>query len=407
MKTYQETIDFLFNSLPEFQRVGASAYKVGLGNALLLDEHLGSPHQYYNTIHVDGTNGKGSTSHLLAAVLQSAGYRVGLYTSPHLKDFRERIRVNGEPVSESYVVDFVNENKAFLDKIRPSFFEMTSAMAFSYFAEQKVDVAIIEVGLGGRLDSTNIITPILSIITNISLDHTGLLGDTPAKIAAEKAGIIKPNIPVVIGEWTDETRPVFEQKAEEMNVNLQFANSKYVNSNVEIGLLGSYQKKNTATVLTAIDVLRRMNFDISDNDIRKGFKEVKALTGLQGRWQITGTNPLIICDTGHNEAGIAYIVRQLRETPHEKLHIVFGVVKDKDVSSILALLPKNAQYYFTKADGSRSLDEKELLIKAKSFGLRGRGYVSVKKAFDDAKKNAGKDDLIFVGGSTFVVAEIL
>ena len=429
---YSDTLEYLFTRLPMFQRTGPAAYKNNLDNTMRLDELYGHPHKNYKTIHVAGTNGKGSVSHMLAAILQSAGYKTGLYTSPHLKDFRERIRINGKMIPESEVVDWVNNYRINNDlwKIDPSFFELTVALAFDYFAREKVDVAIMEVGLGGRLDSTNIITPELSVITNIGLDHVNLLGDTKAKIAGEKAGIIKPKIPVVIGESDEETTSVFKQVAAEKDAPLLFADAEYVVSYATLGidgkqnvhfeksgeavaeeikldLLGAYQHKNLPTVLKSVDLLREKGFDISSSALKDGLANVVGLTGLLGRWQIVGNNPLIVCDTGHNEDGIKTLVEQINNTAYKNLHIVFGTVGDKNPDQVLALLPKNAQYYFVRADIERALNENKLKARAIAFGLRGESFVSVKEGFAKALETAQKQDMIFVGGSTFVVAEIL
>jgi len=399
---------------------------------LKLDEIFGNPHRCYKTIHVAGTNGKGSVSHMLAAIFQSAGYKTGLYTSPHLKDFRERIKINGEMISEKEVVEWVTEYpvKNNLWDIEPSFFELTAALAFDYFAKQKVDIAIIEVGLGGRLDSTNIITPEVSIITNIGLDHTNLLGETLELIAAEKAGIIKKDVPVVIGTTHNKTKQVFIDTARSKLTSLVFADQEYVATysmlgmdgkqilniehngkvaypSVKLDLLGNYQLNNVPVVLKAIDILIDLGWKISVDSIYSGLENTARLTGLMGRWQIIGNNPLIICDTGHNEDGIKMVVDQLNNTAFKTLHFVFGVVSDKNQDSILRLLPQNAVYYFTKADIPRAMNEKELAQKAHNFGLKGESYSSVIDALKAAKLNADKSDLIFVGGSTFVVAEIL
>lgn len=429
-ETYQQAIDFLFNQLPMYQRIGKSAYKANLDNTLAFDQYFDHPHRQFKTIHVAGTNGKGSVSHLLASILAEAGYKTGLYTSPHLKDFRERIKINGEMISETEVVDFVNHHHGIIEALQPSFFEMTVAMAFDYFARQKVDVAIIEVGLGGRLDSTNIITPCLSVITNIAFDHTALLGNTLAQIASEKAGIIKPEIPVVIGQKHPETQPVFEQKAKELNSPIVFAEDGYsidyslqtahfeqvfqvykdemlTYKNLISALPGWYQRKNAKTVLAAIDQLKNLNWQISTENIYDGFKNVVKNTGLMGRWQILGTNPLIICDTGHNEDGITQIVAQLKETPYKKLHFVIGMVNDKEIDDVLKLLPTDAFYYFTQASIPRALEVAILAQKAMSFNLNGLQFYSVQEAFEAAKKNAAINDLIFIGGSNFVVAEVL
>ena len=423
--TYQETIDYLFNSTPLFQNVGKDAYKEGLENTHLLDEHFGHPHRQFKTIHVAGTNGKGSCSHTLAAILQSAGYKVGLYTSPHLVDFRERIRINGTPVSEAYVIDFVENHRAFFEPLHPSFFELTTAMAFNYFAEQQVDVAVIEVGLGGRLDCTNIIRPDLCVITNISFDHVQFLGDTLAKIASEKAGIIKEDIPVVIGETTPETKPVFAEKAIQVNAPIHFAEEEqfllessineqgkriyqtkeYADLEGELG--GLCQIKNTNTLLSAIRILQDIGYNINDTHVREGFAHVCSLTGLMGRWQKILETPVAFCDTGHNKAGIQYIVEQLSRQTYRQLHIVMGMVNDKDISGVLAMLPKDAIYYFTKASVSRALNENEVKRLAGEAGLEGNTYPSVKDAFEAAQASAHPDDFIFVGGSTFIVADLL
>ena len=415
-----------------FQRKGPAAYKNSLDNTLKLDDFYNHPHRKFKTIHVAGTNGKGSVSHMLASVLQSAGYKTGLYTSPHLKDFRERIRINGEMMSEDVVAKWVEnfEINNRLWKIEPSFFELTVAMAFDYFAQQEVDVAIIEVGLGGRLDSTNIISPELSVITNIGLDHTNFLGDTLEKIAAEKAGIIKSHIPVVIGTTQKETTPVFSEVAKLKGTKLYFADQEYsanyamlgmdgnqilrvekngekVYPELKLDLKGIYQLKNLPAVIKSIDILKEKGWEISEQDIYDGLQTVSKNTGLLGRWQIIGNNPLIICDTGHNEDGIKAVVNQIENSAFKTLHFIFGMVADKNPEPILRLLPQSASYYFTKADIPRAMDEKELMEKALVFGLKGSCYSSVLKAFKLARINADKHDLIFVGGSTFVVAEIL
>ncbi len=429
---YTEALEYLFEKLPMFQRIGQAAYKNSLDNTLKLDEFFGHPHQNYKTVHVAGTNGKGSVSHMLAAVFQAAGYKTGLYTSPHLKDFRERIKINGIMIREEEIVEWVEEYpvKNNLWNIEPSFFELTAALAFDYFAKQKVDIAIIEVGLGGRLDSTNIITPEVSVITNIGLDHTNLLGETLEKIAAEKAGIIKKNVPAVIGTTQIETSAVFTEKAKTHETILHFADQEYhanysmrtldgkqilnieknsekVYHNLKLDLLGDYQLKNVPAVLKTIDILKENGWKISAQNIYDGLSNTVKLTGLLGRWQILGNNPLIICDTGHNEDGIKAIVNQLQNTPYKILHFVFGVVADKNQDAVFQLLPKNAVFYFAKASIPRAMNEKELAQKAQIFGLHGNSYNSVKDAFKMAKHNAGPKDLIFVGGSTFVVAEIL
>lgn len=423
---YQETLNYLYNSAPLFQNIGQGAYKEGLENTLKLDEYFKSPHKKFKTIHIAGTNGKGSCSHTIASILQSAGYKTGLYTSPHLIDFSERIRVNGKPIDQQFVVDFVREHKHFFEPLHPSFFELTTAMAFHYFAEQQVDVAVIEVGLGGRLDCTNIITPDLSVITNISFDHIQFLGNTLADIAREKAGIIKHNIPVVIGETTEETLPVFQNKANSENADIRFAEKenhilnaerdtstggyiyqtdRYKDLKGELG--GLCQTKNTNTILTAIEVLLEKGYKISENDIRKGFGNVCELTGLMGRWQKIESNPTIICDTGHNIGGIKYIAEQLSEMEYTNLHIIMGMVNDKDINGVLELLPKNAIYYFTQASVKRALPAEEVKRLANIHGLSGKSYPSVETALEEAKKKAEKNDLIFIGGSSFIVADLL
>jgi dihydrofolate synthase / folylpolyglutamate synthase len=428
--TYQETLDYLFNSLPMFQRVGASAYKSDLSNTIALCLHLGNPERKFKSIHVAGTNGKGSTSHTLAAIFQSAGYKTGLYTSPHLKSFTERIRIDGEEITEDSVVRFVAENKDCLDDLKPSFFEMTVGMAFWYFAKQKVDIAVIEVGMGGRLDSTNVITPELSIITNIGYDHMQFLGNTLPEIAGEKAGIIKPQIPVIISQTQDETTAVFLDKARQMNAPIVFAEESYGVKRLrdkrsgdqilaefevsgrgkseifEFGLLGNYQKYNLPGILKAVDQLRNQGWKLSEEAVKIGLAEVVVLTGLKGRWQILGENPTIIADTGHNESGICEILVQLETYNYDKLWMVIGMVQDKDISKILALLPKDANYIFCNAQIPRAMPAAQLAEKAFSFGLKGQIIPNVNDALNFARKNAGSDDLIFVGGSTFVVAEI-
>jgi len=406
---YQNTLSYLYNSVPMFQQVGGKAYKEGLENTLLLDEHFHHPHHSFRTIHVAGTNGKGSCSHTLAAILQSAGYRVGLYTSPHLVDFRERIRINGTPISEEEVIRFVDEERDFFEPLHPSFFELTTALAFHYFEKQKVDVAVIEVGLGGRLDCTNIITPDLCIITNISLDHVQFLGHTLARIATEKAGIIKAHIPVVIGETTPETRTVFQAKAHEVNAPIYWAeeNDREDYAGVEFELKGLYQQKNKRTILTALPLLKEAGYRIDEQSVRQGFARVCELTGLMGRWQKLQTAPTVICDTGHNVGGIQYIVEQLKQQSYRKLHIVIGMVNDKDVSGVLSLLPKDATYYFTKASVKRALPEGELAQLAAEQGLQGNCYPNVPEAFRAAQEKSLPEDFIFVGGSSFIVADLL
>lgn len=430
IETYDEAIRFLFDQLPMFQRVGQSAYKANLDNTHALDAYFGHPHRSYATIHVAGTNGKGSASHLLASVLAEAGYKTGLYTSPHLKDFRERIKVDGQMISETEVLEFVNRHRHVIEEVKPSFFEMTVAMAFDYFARQHVDVAVIEVGLGGRLDSTNIITPALSVITNIGFDHMAILGDSLPKIASEKAGIIKPHVPVVIGETLPDTLPVFEAKARQEASNLYKADEYYqvpfstqtldhcqllqvynggdmAFKDLKTPLLGLYQRKNTQTVLCALNRLTESGWAIDRAHIYAGFLNVVKNTGLLGRWQIIGHNPLTVCDTGHNEDGIREVVAQLKQTPYKRLHVVLGMVNDKDIDHVLRLLPQEALYYFTQAKLPRALDAEILCEKARTIGLHGIVVRDVVAARETAKKNASINDLIFIGGSTFVVAEAL
>lgn len=422
---YQETLNYLYNSAPLFQHIGKAAYKEGLSNTYALDDHFRHPHQKFRTIHIAGTNGKGSCSHTLAAILQSAGYRTGLYTSPHLVDFRERIRINGTPVPQEFVVDFVKKHRRFFEPLHPSFFELATSMAFHYFAEEQVDVAVVEVGLGGRLDCTNIIHPDLCLITNISFDHVQFLGNTLAQIASEKAGIIKDYVPVVIGETTPETRPVFEEKAWKAHAPLIFAEeeqllkdarqnadgtwtyqtSDYPDLQGELG--GYYQLKNTNTLLSAIRLLKQAGYQLTESNIRKGFSQVCELTGLMGRWQKLESEPTLICDTGHNVGGISYIIEQLEHQKYERLHIVIGMVNDKDISGVLSMLPKNATFYFTKASVKRALSEKELQSLAMQSGLHGDTYPDVETAVTAAKEKANKNDFIFVGGSSFIVADLL
>jgi len=407
--TYQETLDYLYNSVPMFQRIGGAAYKEGLDNTQTLDEHFGHPHRQFRTIHVAGTNGKGSVSHTLAAVLQSAGYKTGLYTSPHLVDFRERIRINGKPISQEYVMDFVERERGFFEPLRPSFFELATAMAFRYFADEQVDVAVIEVGLGGRLDCTNIISPDLCIITNISFDHVQFLGDTLAKIASEKAGIIKPGIPVVIGETTPETKPVFMAKAEEVKAPIFLAeeNDREDYPGVDFELKGIYQEKNKRTLFTALPLLKEAGYHIDEETVREGFAHVVELTGLMGRWQKLQDNPTLVCDTGHNVGGIQYVAQQLMQQKCRQLHIIIGMVNDKDISGVLALLPREAKYYFTQASVNRALPADKLYELATEAGLHGEAYPDVKSALDAAMKESLPEDFIFVGGSNFIVADLL
>ena len=404
---YKETLDWMFNKLPMYQTQGATAYRKDITNTVLLAKHLGNPEHYLKCIHVAGTNGKGSTSHLLASVLQEAGYKVGLYTSPHLKDYRERITINGIPISEDYVCDFINKNKAFFEANELSFFEMSVGLAFEYFVKQKTDINIIEVGMGGRLDSTNIITPLVSVITNIGLDHTQFLGNTLELIAFEKAGIIKPNIPVVIGEYISETKPVFLAKSDETHSEIYFA-SDLIAATYPSALLGDYQIQNKKTVLQTLKVLQdKKLLSVSETDIKNGFLNVIKNTGLQGRWQQLGENPTVICDTAHNAHGLKIVINQFKKEKYDQLHIVLGLVNDKNLTEILPLFPKNAIYYFCKPDISRGLEQLILKEKAAEFNLVGQTYISVSNAYQAAKENATKNDFIYIGGSTFVVAEIL
>jgi dihydrofolate synthase/folylpolyglutamate synthase len=437
--TYQQTIAYLYTQLPVFTRVGASAYKANLDNTIELCNRLDNPQHKFKSVHIAGTNGKGSTSHMLAAVLQVAGYKTGLYTSPHLKDFRERIRINGEMISEQSVVDFVAEHKQDFEEIQPSFFEMTVGLAFEIFAKEKIDIAVIETGLGGRLDSTNIITPLLSVITNIGWDHMNILGDTLQLIAAEKAGIIKPNIPVIIGEKQDEVADIFIRKAEKENAAISFAselfnskvipiaigsqNSKGYNDlleveitppdtghsplTIQLDLTGSYQLKNVKTVLSVVNELRLQGYTITDDHIKTALRRVKTLTGLHGRWETLSTSPLTICDTGHNPEGIEEVLKNIAGVKFDRLHFVIGMVNDKDSSKVLSMLPKDAVYYFCKPDIPRGLEAEGLKEKAESFGLKGEVYDSVRSALISAQKAATNTDLVFIGGSTFVVAEVV
>ncbi len=435
---YQQTIDYLYSQLPVFTRVGASAYKANLDNTIELCRRLDNPQNKFKSIHIGGTNGKGSTSHMLAAILQTAGYKTGLYTSPHLKDFRERIRVNGQMISEQTVIDFVARHQKDFEDIQPSFFEMTVALAFDVFGKERVDIAVVEVGLGGRLDSTNIITPLLSIITNIGWDHMNILGDTLQLIAGEKAGIIKPNIPVIIGEKQDEVADIFISKAKQVGTVPYFASEEWdvkskvksqkskgfdelleleiislksqisnLKSNLFLDLTGSYQLKNIKTVLSAVNELRAQGFVITDEHIKTALRQVKTLTGLHGRWEVLSKQPLTICDTGHNPDGIQEVLKNIAAVQYNQLHFVIGMVNDKDSSKVLAMLPKDAVYYFCRPDIPRGLEAQSLKLKAEGFGLAGEAYTSVKKALSAAQKNANKNDLVFVGGSTFVVAEVV
>lgn len=423
--TYKETLDYLLNALPMFQRVGASAFKKDLSNTLKLCAHLGNPENAFPSVHVAGTNGKGSTSHAIAAVLMEAGYKVGLYTSPHLKSFTERIKVNGEDIPEDAVVSFVAENKSLLDELLPSFFEMTVGMAFWYFADCKVDIAVVEVGMGGRLDSTNVLSPKVSVITNIGWDHMQYLGNTLPEIAGEKAGIIKKNTPVVISQKQAEVQHVFLQKAQELEAPLYFAEDEYevvpvksedsstftirkgaLSYSLQIDLLGNYQRLNLPGILKTLDVLNGSGFGISQSHVTKGLFQISKLTGLKGRWQILSENPKIICDTGHNKDGIKMLIEQIQQTPHDRLFVVLGMVNDKDVNQVLNLLPKEATYFFCEAKIPRAMEADKLCSLATQHGLSGAVVKDVNAAIEMAKKNAGPNDLIFIGGSTFVVAEI-
>ncbi|HWB92361.1 MAG TPA: folylpolyglutamate synthase/dihydrofolate synthase family protein [Puia sp.] len=426
---YAETVDYLFNRLPMFSRIGAAAYRKDLDNTWQLSEFAGNPERRFKSVHIAGTNGKGSTSHMLAAIFQEAGYKTGLYTSPHLKDFRERIRVNGEFITEAAVVDFVQRIAPQAEKLDPSFFEISVVMAFDYFARQNVDIAIVEVGLGGRLDSTNIITPELSVITNIGYDHMNLLGDTLAKIAFEKAGIIKRGIPVVIGEYHPESAPIFEQRAHEEQAPIRFADKHHYISEWKyerhqliaevaagpvaddkqyytLDLAGIYQTKNLLTVLEAVHVLKGQGWIIEQDAVERALKKVKKLTGLHGRWELVHEHPDIVLDVAHNEDGVRQLVRQIEVTDHEELHIVLGMVKDKDISRVLSILPPQAHYYFTRARIPRALPEQELATQAAAAGLAGLAYPTVPEALAAAKTHARPKDLVVVCGSVFVVAEV-
>ena len=402
--TYQETLDYLFGRLPMYQREGEAAYKANIDNIIAASKYLGNPHVKFKSIHIAGTNGKGSTAHMLASILQESGYKVGLYTSPHLKDFRERIKINGEMITEKEVIHFVKRSKTIFEEMELSFFEFTVAMAFDYFAKQKVDIAIIETGLGGRLDSTNIINPELSVITNIGIDHTYLLGNTLEKIAVEKGGIIKKNRPVIIGRKQKETFDIFNNIAQKNNAELIYPTE---NKHYQTDLKGIYQKENTNTCLTTIHALKNMGWKIPEQSIEKGLANTIKNTSLLGRWQTLNKTPHIICDTGHNEDGIKQICRQLKKIKYKQLHFVFGTVNDKNIKRILALLPKDARYYFCKADIARAMNAEELKQQAAKHQLKGEVFTSVYKAVQQAKKQTKTEDLIFVGGSTFVVAEVI
>ena len=424
--TYLQALDYMYTHLPMFQRIGSAAYKANLDNTWAICNLLNNPQNHFKSIHIAGTNGKGSTSHMLAAAFQEAGYKTGLYTSPHLKDFRERIKINGKMVSRNYVTNFMEQYQHDFNRIQPSFFEMTVGLAFQYFADKNVDIAIIETGLGGRLDSTNVINPLMSIITNISMDHMALLGNTLPLIAAEKAGIIKSNTPIIIGETQAKIKSIFVQKAKENKAQIYFADKQFVVSKhkqsgylqvthaheiffekLNPQLKGIYQSKNIATVLQAIKLSNSLGYKITKTHAKSAIQKVVDTTGLLGRWQILHQKPLCIADTGHNEAGIKMVLQQIKQTPHQQLHFVLGMVNDKDISKILSLLPKNANYYFCKANIPRGLDANELSMLASKYRLKGSIYKSIKSAFNKAKKTASKNDLVFVGGSTFTVAEVV
>jgi dihydrofolate synthase/folylpolyglutamate synthase len=430
LMTYNQTIEFLYSSLPAYHRIGKAAYKNNLNNTIELDNYFGHPHTQFKTIHIAGTNGKGSVSHMIASVLQEAGWKTGLYTSPHLKDFRERIRVNGKMIPKREVTTFIKEHNGIIETVKPSFFEMTVAMAFDHFAREKVDVAVIEVGLGGRLDSTNIIDPVVSVITNIGHDHMDLLGNTIQKVAAEKAGIIKPKVPVIVGETQPDTKEVFLAKAAENGSTIYFADKNFkctlldpeviseqrkytVNDLTDSSLFsgstplgGDYQQRNIQTVYQVYNLLKE-DFNITEYNLKDGIRKVIGNTGLQGRWQVIGRDPLTICDTGHNKEGLEYVIQQLVKIPATGLHMVIGFVNDKDISSILPMFPINARYYFTRAKVQRAMDEKILQSRAAEYGLKGESYNDVNEALGAARTNASASDLVFVGCSIFIVAEVI
>ncbi|MFD0977712.1 bifunctional folylpolyglutamate synthase/dihydrofolate synthase [Salinimicrobium gaetbulicola] len=403
---YQETVDWMFRQLPMYQQVGSKAYKVDLSNIKKLSAHLQEPQHNFKTIHVAGTNGKGSVSHMLASVLQESGYKVGLYTSPHLKDFRERIKINGKEIGENSVVKFIADNKTFFEANQLSFFEMTVGMAFQYFSEEQVDIAVIEVGLGGRLDSTNIITPEISVITNIGLDHTAILGNSLEVIASEKGGIIKKEVPVVIGEYQEETCPVFDKIAKDLGAPL-FLAEDYTGRLFQTDLKGAYQQKNVRTVSSALEVLRNLNWNLPEEKVELGLKNVVENTGLRGRWEVLRDNPKVICDTAHNKEGLHYAMAQLLQESYRQLFLVLGVVNDKDLDAVLPLFPKNAKYFFCRPNIPRGLEAGILKEKAEDCGLFGRAYDSVSDAYEAALGLASQGDVIYVGGSTFTVAEII
>lgn len=428
--TYPEVLDFLYSSLPMYQRTGSAAYKSDLKTSYDLDNYFGNPHKKFKSIHIAGTNGKGSVSHMLTSVLQAAGYKTGLYTSPHIRDFRERIRINGIMVSEVFVTDFVNHHQEIIRLTKPSFFEMTVAMAFNYFADQQVDIAVIETGMGGRLDSTNIITPLVSVITNISFDHTQFLGESITEIANEKAGIIKEEIPLIIGESQTKTKDLFIERARKKSSGIFFADDCYTVDNIRVDtdnnqqcldiyqgkniylkdllmdLGGEYQQKNLLSVLKVLDILKP-EYQIFENMIRQGISSVQRTTAFEGRWQILGKQPFVVCDTAHNTAGIIEVIMQLKKISGNMLHMIIGFVNDKDADKILSLLPQNAVYYFTRAGIPRALDESELRSQAAEHNLFGESFSTVDIAFDSATRKAGSEDVIFIGGSTFIVADFL
>ena len=408
---YKQTVKYLYSVVPSFQKVGTAGYKEGLSNTLALDEHFGHPHRNFKTIHVAGTNGKGSCSHTLAAMLQATGLKVGLYTSPHLVDFRERIRVNGKCISKKRVIEFVRDERDFFEPLSPSFFELTTALAFKYFAEKKVDIAVVEVGLGGRLDCTNVITPEVSVITNISFDHTQFLGNTLAKIAGEKAGIIKPGVPVVIGETAPETKPVFEQIAAERHAPIHFAEKALCDAETSSAvkrllphfeLKGNYQENNLHTILTTARLL-----NIPEKAILKGLENVCEMTGLMGRWQTLQKHPLVICDTGHNVGGWQYVSKQIAAQPCKQLRLVFGMVDDKDIDTVMGMLPQDAVYYWTQASTKRAIPAEKVQEKGKTHGLSGNVFYNVKDAYEAALKDSDKADFVFVGGSSYIVSDLL
>ena len=403
---YRQTLDYMYSQLPMFQRIGPAAYKADLSNTMALCDHLGHPENSFKSVHIAGTNGKGSVSHMIASILQEAGYKTALYTSPHLKDFRERIKINGQMIAEEKVIDFISAHKKSFEGLGLSFFEMTVGMAFDHFRTEKVDIAIIETGMGGRLDSTNVLTPLLSLITNIGYDHTQFLGETLEEIAGEKAAIIKAGIPAIIGETQEEISKVFTSRAKKAGTRLLFADQA-IHTDLHPPLPGAWQKKNMISAIAAIDELTRQGFEVDEDQLRKGLENIVLNTGLSGRWQELQQDPLVICDIGHNREGIREVINMIGQTPHRQLHFVLGLVADKNVDPVLQLLPSQARYYLCKADIPRAMDAQELKNKASANNLNGDHYPSVKKAYQAALENANPDDLVFVGGSTFVVAEVL